>query len=172
MPPVPASGSNKQPKKKFATLGDLSGGAPSHAGHGHDSEDGDDDEENPDLFAGGEKSGLAVQNPDDLKRKIIERAKKYVSLATYETDADKQISRNTPRPGGEEPRAPSSNFTGRAQTLGGDDTPSQVIEDPTASAPQRPALVERHLHFWDDGFSVDDGPLYRTDDPANARFFR
>ena len=52
--------------------------------------------------------------------------------------------------------------------LGGDDAPSRVIEDPTASAPQRPALVERHLHFWEDGFSVDDGPLYRTDDPANA----
>ena len=29
-------------------------------------------------------------------------------------------------------------------------------------------LVERRLHFWEDGFSVDDGPLYRTDDPANA----
>lgn len=28
--------------------------------------------------------------------------------------------------------------------------------------------MERRLHFWADGFSVDDGPLYRTDDPANA----
>ena len=76
MPSAPSSNSNKPPKKRFATLGDLTGGGPSHAGHGHDSEDDEDDEENQDLFAGGEKSGLAVQNPDDLKRKIIERAKK------------------------------------------------------------------------------------------------
>lgn len=78
MPPAPASSSAKPPPKKFATLGDLGGGAPSgHAGHGHDSDDDDDDdEENQDLFAGGEKSALAVQNPDDIKRKILERAKK------------------------------------------------------------------------------------------------
>ena len=77
MPPAPSSSSNQPPKKKFATLGDLGGGAPSsHAGHGHDSDDDEDDEEHQDLFAGGEKSGLAVQNPDDLKRKILERAKK------------------------------------------------------------------------------------------------
>lgn len=76
--------------------------------------------------------------------------------------------RNTPRPGGDDPRGPTSRFTGTARTLGGDDTPSQTIEDPNASRPQRVPPVERHLHFWADGFSVDDGPLYRSDDPANA----
>jgi len=30
-------------------------------------------------------------------------------------------------------------------------------------------MVERTLHLWNDGFSVDDGQLYRYDDPANAR---
>jgi len=72
------------------------------------------------------------------------------------------------RPGGDDPRGPTSRFTGTARTLGGDDTPSQVIEDPTANIPQRHPPVERHLHFWSDGFSVDDGPLYRSDDPKNA----
>lgn len=68
-----SSSSSQQPaRKKFATLGDLGGSA----GHGHDGDDSDDDDENQDLFAGGEKSGLAVQNPDDLKRKILEKAKK------------------------------------------------------------------------------------------------
>ncbi|KAK3171511.1 hypothetical protein OEA41_003595 [Lepraria neglecta] len=153
----PASG--QAPKKKFATLGDLRGSAgPSHAGHGHGHDDDDDDEdyepsddENQNLYAGGEKSGLAVENPDDLKKKIIERAKKNVA-----------------RPGGDDPRAPSSRFIGTARTLGGDDTPSEVIPDPTVSRPQRTAPVERVLHFWADGFSVDDGPLFRADDPANA----
>lgn len=30
-------------------------------------------------------------------------------------------------------------------------------------------MVERTLHIWDDGFSIDDGPLHRYDDPANRR---
>lgn len=56
--------------KKFATLRDLSSGA-----GGHDA--GNDDDEKQDFFAGGEKSGLAVQNPDDIKKKILEKAKLY-----------------------------------------------------------------------------------------------
>jgi UBX domain-containing protein 1 len=59
------------PKKKFATLGDLGSGD----GEGGDPNDSDSDDK-PDLFAGGEKSGLAVQNPDDIKRKILEKARK------------------------------------------------------------------------------------------------
>lgn len=59
-------------------------------------------------------------------------------------------------------------FTGTARTLGGDDTPSQIIPDPNEGRPQRPPRVRRTLHFWADGFSVDDGELYRSDDPRNA----
>jgi len=76
------SASGSAPKKTFATLGDFKGGAgPSHAGHGHDDDDDDEDyepedDDNQNLYAGGEKSGLAVENPDDLKKKILERAKK------------------------------------------------------------------------------------------------
>jgi UBX domain-containing protein 1 len=54
-------------------------------------------------------------------------------------------------------------------TLGGDDTPSRAIPDPNANIPQPRPRVHRELHLWRDGFSVDDGPLYRYDDPANAR---
>jgi len=62
----------KKPQKKFATLGDFGGD-----GHNHDDDDSDDDEEpDHDLYTGGEKSGLAVQNPDDLKKKILEKARK------------------------------------------------------------------------------------------------
>lgn len=79
MPDQSSSGSRAVPKKKFATLGDLSGGGGSsgHAGHGHD-DDSDDSDYDPkqDLFAGGEKSALAVQNPDEMKKKILERARK------------------------------------------------------------------------------------------------
>lgn len=65
-----SSGKEKAPQKKFATLGDFGSSSQNHG-----SED-DDDDEKQDLFAGGEKSGLAVQNPDDIKKKILERARK------------------------------------------------------------------------------------------------
>lgn len=58
------------PKKKFATLGDFNTG-----GSGGDSSE-DDRSVDQDFFAGGEKSGLAVQNPDDLKKKILEKARR------------------------------------------------------------------------------------------------
>jgi UBX domain-containing protein 1 len=54
-------------------------------------------------------------------------------------------------------------------TLGADDTPSQAIPDPHAEIPQPVPRAHRELHLWRDGFSVDDGPLFRYDDPANAR---
>lgn len=70
--PQQSSSSSRKAQKKFATLGDLQAGA------GGDSSE-DDEMENQDFFAGGEKSGLAVQNPDDIKRKILEKARRYGS---------------------------------------------------------------------------------------------
>lgn len=170
-PPPPTSSSKKKsaPQKKFATLGDLGGG--SAEGHGHDSDDNDDDDEKQDFFAGGEKSGLAVQNPDDLKKKILEKARKFVNFPKDLDFPFLNSLRTKPR-GGEDAATPQrSAFTGAARTLGGDDAPSRVVEDPSTAPnahPQRPPRVERILHFWNDGFSVDDGDLYRTDDPHNA----
>jgi UBX domain-containing protein 1 len=136
-----SSRSNKpQPQKKFATLNDFSSGA--------NNDDDDDDDEKQDLFAGGEKSGLAVQNPDDLKKRILEKAQ-----------------RSGPPPSDEPSK--KSFFKGAAHTLGSDETPSQEI--PAAPEPiAPPERVQRTLHFWTDGFSVDDGDLYRSDDPRNA----
>jgi UBX domain-containing protein 1 len=136
------------------TLRDLQAGA---------DDDSEDEDKKRDLFAGGEKSGLAVQDPSrggqpvDHFRNIMNQAKQ-----------------NRDRPGGgddeEEENPRSTAFTGRAQTLGGDDAPSQVVEDPSAATRQRaqpPPRVTRTLHLWADGVSIDDGPLLRFDDPAN-----
>ena len=173
--PIPTTSSAGPPPapivkpKKFATLGDLSGSSTGgHAGHNHDDDEDDEEDDDPNLYAGGEKSGLAVENPDDLKRKIIERAKRLAYPFEMHRATTNACCSNAQRPGGDDPRAPSSHFTGTAHTLGGDDTPSEMIPDPVASTPQRPQLVTRRLHFWADGFSVDDGPLYRLDDPRNS----
>lgn len=69
VPEASSSSRRSAPKKKFATLGDFS------AGDTHDSSE-DDGMDDQDFFAGGEKSGLAVQNPDDLKKKILEKARR------------------------------------------------------------------------------------------------
>lgn len=75
--PIPTTSSSRPPKraaaqKKFATLGDFGNDS-----HGHDDpNDSDYDDDKQDMFAGGEKSALAVQNPDDLKKKILEKARK------------------------------------------------------------------------------------------------
>jgi UBX domain-containing protein 1 len=91
-----------------------------------------------------------------------------------------ESNRNRARPGDDDqdeaPAQSSSAFSGRAQTLGGDDAPSRVIHDPNAAATsanpsaQSSSLprVSRTLHLWQDGFSVDDGELHRFDDPANG----
>jgi UBX domain-containing protein 1 len=81
--------------------------------------------------------------------------------------------RNAPRPGGDDDEPPAAtHFRGAGTTLGGDDAPSRTIPDPNATAAGAAAPQERahrELHLWRDGFSVDDGDLFRYDDPANAR---
>ncbi|KAI9802355.1 MAG: hypothetical protein M1833_001861 [Piccolia ochrophora] len=140
--------------RKFATLGDLKKEDGHSHDHGHDDDDGDEDyTPGQDFFAGGEKSGLAVQGPGDPKRSvkdILDKARK-----------------NVPRPGGEPSGEQSSRFTGSGQTLGGDDSPSVTIPGPETNKKRDGAPVNRTLHFWRDGFSVEDGPLYRFDDPNN-----
>ncbi|OMO76897.1 hypothetical protein CCACVL1_15356 [Corchorus capsularis] len=38
------------------------------------------------------------------------------------------------------------------------------------SAPQQPEAVSHNIVFWTNGFTVNDGPLRRLDDPENASF--
>jgi UBX domain-containing protein 1 len=78
------------------------------------------------------------------------------------------ICRNAARPGGEPASAPPNRFRGSGMTLGGDDTPSQLIPDPHPQAAEPGPTQTRILHLWEDGFSIQDGPLRRFDDPQNA----
>jgi UBX domain-containing protein 1 len=95
VPPTEASSSSssraqstqpKAPQQRgvagLRTLKDLqsSGGGHGHAHDDDDSGDDDKDDENQDFFAGGEKSGLAVQNPNqanprDHINNILKRAR-------------------------------------------------------------------------------------------------
>ncbi|KAG8156288.1 hypothetical protein KVR01_013823 [Diaporthe batatas] len=168
-----SSSASKKPAKKkgLATLSSLGGG-----GGGHDHDDDDDDEEEDDtadrrgprdLFAGGEKSGLAVQdpgrNPADPQNVIKDILAKAKANAKRAPSSDEDV----PGP------SQSSNFRGAGTTVGGEGTESRTIPDPAgAHAPSRSAeelpVVTRTLHLWRDGFSIEDGPLRRYDDPEHA----
>lgn len=64
-----------------------------------------------------------------------------------------------------EPQQSSSsrNFIGTGRLLSGESVPS-------APAPQQPENVVHNICFWRNGFTVNDGPLRRFDDPENAAF--
>ncbi|KAI1173480.1 hypothetical protein F4777DRAFT_557886 [Nemania sp. FL0916] len=165
IPTTSSASSSKRPQKKkgLATLSSL-GGTHDHDDHDHDD---DHDDAHRDTYAGGEKSGLAVQDPNqpaDPRRLVNDLLNKAKS--------------NARRPEPAMPAGPSSSssFQGSGQTLGGEGTESRVVPNPHAPlGPPRPVNAEpqsRSLHLWTDGFSVDDGELHRYDDPANAEDLR
>ncbi|KAI0135909.1 SEP-domain-containing protein [Daldinia grandis] len=166
--PTTSTSSKRAPKKKgLATLSSLGGG------HGHDHGDDDDDDEDEDshrdTYAGGEKSGLAIQDPSQRTdgRQLV-------------NDLLAEAAQGSQRPDASSHAGPSSatSFSGAGQTLGGEGAPSRTIPDPlgaagSASRPRPTGKVqERTLHLWRDGFSVDDGELRRFNDPENTEALR
>ncbi|KAK5164526.1 protein phosphatase regulator [Saxophila tyrrhenica] len=155
-PSASSSSKNAGKRPKQMTIDDLK-----KREEGDDDES-DDEQKKQNMFAGGEKSGLAVQNPNQGGGPP-DHFKNIMNKARQNHDRPK-------KPNEEAQPADPSNFTGRAQTLGGDDAPSQVVEDPNAAQRQRQQSlprVTRTMHLWADGVSIDDGPLFRFDDPAN-----
>ncbi|KAI9476384.1 MAG: hypothetical protein EXX96DRAFT_576984 [Benjaminiella poitrasii] len=126
---------------------------------------GDDEHEN--LYAGGEKSGMVVQGPN-----------KRSGGSSGNNDLVDEILKKAAE-GGAAPEEPASApkkptfYTGAGYRLGSEDEPSSVVEPAASSTAggsnldEEPETVTRHLTFWRNGFSVDDGPLYEYTDPAN-----
>ncbi|PFH61180.1 hypothetical protein XA68_18063 [Ophiocordyceps unilateralis] len=152
-------------KKGVATLASLASGSQQGGGDDDDDDvddddlDGDTEDGRGNLFAGGEKSGLAVQDPkqEGGSRQIINDilAKARANASRPDTASEAGPSR-------------SSRFRGTGMTLGGEGVQSRAVPDPLG--PVRPTSsqpLERVLHIWQDGFSIDDGELRRYDDPAN-----
>ncbi|EAU81540.2 p47 protein isoform c [Coprinopsis cinerea okayama7 len=145
-----ASSSRSGSRGGIATLGSLGGGSSSSRRRDDDS---DDDEGGADMFAGGEKSGLSIQNPGSggggpggLVQGLLRRA--------AETGQARQ-------------NASPSQFVGGGYRLGGEDVETEYIPDPNAEDERN--LVTRHVTFWRNGFQLDtDGELRAYDDPQNV----
>ncbi|KAF9683334.1 hypothetical protein SADUNF_Sadunf04G0002700 [Salix dunnii] len=111
--------------------------------------DSDDEDAPQEYYTGGEKSGMLVQDPtkgNDVDA-IFNQARQ---LGAVEGPLDNLNQSSSSR-----------SFTGTGRLLSGETVPS---------APQQPEAVVHNIVFWTNGFSVDDGPLRRLDDPENASF--
>ncbi|CAJ1962567.1 unnamed protein product [Sphenostylis stenocarpa] len=115
------------------------------------SADSDSDSDGPqEYYTGGEKSGMLVQDPskgNDVGA-IFNQARQ---LGAVERPLD-QLQ--------EPPR--STSFTGSGRLLSG--------ETAQSTTNQQPESVVHNIVFWSNGFTVNDGPLRRLDDPENASF--
>lgn len=167
--PAPQKASSfveKKPQRKtgLATLGSLGGGSNPHNEEDDEETEDEDDSNRGDLFAGGEKSGLAVQDPKTQRGDGHKRIIKDIFSKARDDAA---------RPEAASSSSQTQGFRGIGHTLGGDGVPSRSIPDPRGPPPSR-ADVQRQseprefiLHIWEDGFSIDEGELRRFDDPAN-----
>lgn len=173
----PSSASRGQPPRRtgIATLG--SGGASAGGFRQGDSDsekdNHTDDDHDPDLYAGGGRSGLNIEDPNKRKggRKLVENILKKAAECVERTSISLhwrylKTTMVFVRNGPIEQQTPSQSgpswFGGSGNTLGSDETPSQFI--PSAQSGDAEDLdeeekVTRHLTLWANGFSVDDGPL-------------
>ncbi|GJR43368.1 plant UBX domain-containing protein 4-like protein [Tanacetum coccineum] len=115
-----------------------------------DSGSDDEDDKPQEYYTGGQRSGQLVQDPS--KRNDVESLFEQARRAGAEDGTLDQ----------HQPSSSSRSFSGRGRLLSGE-TPS--------AAPQQQTEPEVHtITFWTNGFTVNDGPLRRLDDPQNASF--
>ncbi|MCD7457707.1 hypothetical protein HAX54_035941 [Datura stramonium] len=106
---------------------------------------GSDSDEPQEYYTGGEKSGMLVQDPSKANdvNSIFDQARQHAAVE------------------GPPASSGSRSFTGTARRLTG---------ETVSAAPQPPESVTHTITFWTNGFTIDDGPLRRFDDPENASF--
>ncbi|KNC52662.1 UBX domain-containing protein [Thecamonas trahens ATCC 50062] len=134
------------------------------AGNGDGDDDGDDANE---YYAGGERSGVAVQGRPDKRSKRGEAAD---MMDAFKALGAKQGGSEDMDPAAQPATTPA--FAGTGFRLGNTVSGSTPLPPPTSAAaaagPQGP--IKKVVHMWANGFSVDDGPLRAFDLPANKTF--
>ncbi|EGG15996.1 UBX domain-containing protein [Cavenderia fasciculata] len=149
-----SSSSSSKPKPKSSsqpsrggirTLSDIS----KDDGSDHDDDD-DDDDKTQRYFTGGEKSGL-MKDKDDVVDDVFDSAKKQGA-----------------KPADQPEKEAKEYFDGTGYQLGSGGGEAQQT---SKSAPKPKEEVEEiKITFWANGFTLNDGPLRRLDDPANREF--
>ncbi|KAG8364565.1 hypothetical protein BUALT_Bualt18G0010600 [Buddleja alternifolia] len=113
-----------------------------------DDSDTDPDFDPQEYYTGGEKSGMLVQDPSRANNvdALFDQARQ---AGAVQGSAEHLL-----------PSSSSRSFAGTARLLSGE----------VSATPQPPEVVNHIITFWRNGFTVDDGPLRRLDDPENASF--
>jgi UBX domain-containing protein 1 len=107
---------------RFATLSSMGGGGGNGPPPPDDDDDDDDDDENKGAeswFAGGERSGISVENPD--RQRQVPGGNMVRDLLRRAAQAGPPV---------EQPTRSSGAFAGGGHTLGSDDVESSYIPDP------------------------------------------
>ncbi|SPO36018.1 related to SHP1 - potential regulatory subunit for Glc7p [Pseudozyma flocculosa] len=160
----------------------------SRRGGNQDGEDDDDDtDDEMNYFTGGEKSALSVENPEARRRREMGGNDLVNQILKKAAEQRREDGEGVAGPSSS--TASSQAFTGRGRTIndsGAAETEASSV--PSSSMPGGFGATDRdsaagsddadeegdgevairHLTFWQDGFSIEDGPLMRYDDPAHA----
>lgn len=158
----PSASNTNRPTQTIRSFSDLKD---------FDSNNNRSDDDDMNFFTGGEKSGLAVENPNKYKqgRKLVDDL-----IEQAEKDNDKPDWRDDDK-SKEEDNKKVKTFKGTGYSLGSIENlvESHTVKDPSAgSASDGQEKVERTITFWKEGFSVDDGELYKYDDPQNQEYLK
>ncbi|WFD28384.1 protein phosphatase regulator [Malassezia nana] len=118
-----------------------------------------DDDDPVNLYTGGERSGLNVENP---------RQSQNDSDHGIVNEILSQAAKSSHRPPRADAQAPGrSAFSGKGYSIDGatvdESHETDGVEEDASD--EEPAV--RYLTFWADGFSIGDGPLMRYEDPGN-----
>ncbi|KAJ1260925.1 hypothetical protein BS78_10G269100 [Paspalum vaginatum] len=130
------------------TLSDINRGPSGFPGAGGG---GGNDNEPQQCYTGGEKSGMLAEDPS--KGNDVD--------AIFGQGMQRGASQELP-PSFEDHPSISWSFRGTGRLLTGETIP--------LSALGQPVRILHQINLWNNGFSVDDGPLRSYDDPANADF--
>lgn len=149
---------------------------------------GTDDDEERNTFAGGETSGLEIQDPKKERERLMKQLREQGqsnSNANESTRALLQQLMEKAQKNGAEPADDSDedfdegeHFSGQGQRLGSTLSTSPVsgqIDQPQSIVKSVPSKVSREITFWADGFTLghdSTGKLYRYDDEANAHYLK
>ncbi|KAF3518541.1 hypothetical protein DY000_02063576 [Brassica cretica] len=111
-----------------------------------------DTDERQEYYTGGQRSGMMVQDPK--KPKDVDALSEQARLSTV--DIPVESSR----------RSASTSASGM---LSGEPVPS-APQQPQEQQQDKLQSVMHTITFWRNGFTVDDGPLRRFEDPENVTF--
>ncbi|CAK9783359.1 SEP-domain-containing protein [Cutaneotrichosporon oleaginosum] len=136
-----------RPERREGRIGEWGGSSPRHSPK----------KDGAESYIGGEKSGLAVQNPDQGRGEGGEEG--------IVSDILRQAASHGPA---EEPR-PQHPWGRLGHTLGSDEVDSVQVGE---GEEEHGETQTRTLTFWADGFSIEDGPLHAYDAPGNRELLQ